>query len=186
MQPTLYTCPTACPSLPVPPPPPRQRLQLTGSQAFYLLINGRTMAGASMMLRDVYSSDKDDDGFLYCTYTSQEAFGWTLSSPGLDAPYIIPTVFYLLDWFAHCHFVCLHVYIPSVHVSPVFVRFVPASIVCVWTNLCLYVCVCVCVYMLTPYYTLSEFLNLCPIIIWDIEWYFVCFCSGSSKKIYDV
>ena len=53
----------------------RQRLQLTDSQAFYILINGRTMAGASMMLRDVYSSDKDEDGFLYCTYTSQEAFG---------------------------------------------------------------------------------------------------------------
>jgi microtubule-associated protein 1 light chain len=53
----------------------RRRLQLTDSQAFYILVNGRTMAGATMMLQDVYHSDKDSDGFLYCTYTSQEAFG---------------------------------------------------------------------------------------------------------------
>ncbi|CAI8025758.1 Microtubule-associated proteins 1A/1B light chain 3B [Geodia barretti] len=78
MMPTHGHHPVRSPSFLVHNLPPSiflQRLQLTDSQAFYLLINGRTMAGASMMLRDVYSSDKDDDGFLYCTYTSQEAFG---------------------------------------------------------------------------------------------------------------
>jgi len=53
----------------------RRRLQLSDTQAFYLIINSRSMASASMSLAEIYCTEKDDDGFLYITYASQEMFG---------------------------------------------------------------------------------------------------------------
>ena len=55
----------------------RRRLNLSETQAFYLIVNRRTMASASMTLAEIYRTDKDSDGFLYVTYASQEMFGWT-------------------------------------------------------------------------------------------------------------
>ena len=53
----------------------RKRLQLKDSQAFYLLINNRMIGNSSQLLADVYKTQKDEDGFLYITYASQEMFG---------------------------------------------------------------------------------------------------------------
>ncbi|GBM51807.1 Microtubule-associated proteins 1A/1B light chain 3C [Araneus ventricosus] len=53
----------------------RNRMHLGANQAFYLLINNRSIASMSKTVAEVYLESKDEDGFLYVTYASQEMFG---------------------------------------------------------------------------------------------------------------
>ncbi|XP_045181938.1 microtubule-associated proteins 1A/1B light chain 3C-like [Mercenaria mercenaria] len=53
----------------------RNRMSLNENQAFYLIINNKSISSMSMSLAEVYRDDKDEDGFLYMTYASQEMFG---------------------------------------------------------------------------------------------------------------
>nr|CAD7202380.1 unnamed protein product [Timema douglasi] len=54
----------------------RNRMQLGSTQAFYLLVNNRSMLSLSKTLAEVYNEYRADDGFLYLTYASQEVFGF--------------------------------------------------------------------------------------------------------------
>ena len=54
---------------------PRKRMQISESESFYLLVNRKALMSTSLTILEVYRSQRDDDGFLYMTYASQEMFG---------------------------------------------------------------------------------------------------------------
>ncbi|KAE8602063.1 hypothetical protein XENTR_v10013868 [Xenopus tropicalis] len=53
----------------------RNRMNLSATQAFYLLVNNKSLASMSLTMAELYRDHKDEDGFLYMTYASQEMFG---------------------------------------------------------------------------------------------------------------
>ena len=53
----------------------RNRMKLKSSQAFYLIINDKSFASLSTTMLELYREEKDEDGFLYMVYASQEMFG---------------------------------------------------------------------------------------------------------------
>ncbi|GLG93248.1 Microtubule-associated proteins 1A/1B light chain 3C [Gryllus bimaculatus] len=59
----------------------RNRMKLGSTQAFYLLVRNRSMISLSRTLAEVYSEYRDEDGFLYVTYASQEVFGSDNTGP---------------------------------------------------------------------------------------------------------
>lgn len=53
----------------------RNKLQLKPNQALYFIINNKSMVTMSKTIAEVHKENKDEDGFLYISYASQEIFG---------------------------------------------------------------------------------------------------------------
>uniref|UniRef100_A0A8C6IMP8 Uncharacterized protein n=1 Tax=Melopsittacus undulatus TaxID=13146 RepID=A0A8C6IMP8_MELUD len=51
------------------------RLSLASTQTFYLLVNNKGLPNLSITMQELYQDNRDEDGFLYLTYASQEMFG---------------------------------------------------------------------------------------------------------------
>ncbi|NXI68417.1 MLP3C protein, partial [Anseranas semipalmata] len=56
----------------------RTRLCLASSQTLYLLVNNKGLPNMTVTMQELYRDNKDEDGFLYLTYASQEMFGGSL------------------------------------------------------------------------------------------------------------
>ena len=53
----------------------KRRLKLSSEQAMYLLANDATLISTSSLMREVFERHRDDDGFLYVTYSIENTFG---------------------------------------------------------------------------------------------------------------
>ena len=54
-------------------------MQIGPTQAFYLIVNNKSMASLTRTIAEVHREAADEDGFLYMTYASQEMFGWSFN-----------------------------------------------------------------------------------------------------------
>jgi GABA(A) receptor-associated protein len=52
----------------------RKRLKIPGEKALFLFING-IIPSTSVLLSHIYDCYKDEDGYLYVTYTYENTFG---------------------------------------------------------------------------------------------------------------
>lgn len=52
----------------------RRRLQISQEKAIFLFCDN-IIPPTSLLIKAVYDTNKDDDGFLYCTYSGENSFG---------------------------------------------------------------------------------------------------------------
>lgn len=53
----------------------RSRMRIPPSKALFFLVNNRSMVALSKSLAEIYAENRNEDGFLYIYYASQEVFG---------------------------------------------------------------------------------------------------------------
>ena len=53
----------------------RKKIKLNHNEALYMFIDSRVLGTVSSLMVDIYNNHKDDDGFLYITYHSENTFG---------------------------------------------------------------------------------------------------------------
>ena len=53
----------------------RKRIKLPPEKAIFIFIDRATLAPTSALLSNVYEEHKNEDGFLYVTYSGQDSFG---------------------------------------------------------------------------------------------------------------
>ena len=52
----------------------RKRINIESHEALFVTINN-TLQSSNSLIEEIYNKYKDDDGFLYVTYTSENTFG---------------------------------------------------------------------------------------------------------------
>jgi hypothetical protein len=53
----------------------RKKIQLRRELALFVFVNGTDIISGDMLVSNVYENKKDEDGFLYMTYSEQEVLG---------------------------------------------------------------------------------------------------------------
>ena len=53
----------------------RKRIELTDAEALFVFVNESTLAPTSETIGSLYNKYKDEDGFLYMLYCSENVFG---------------------------------------------------------------------------------------------------------------
>ena len=53
----------------------RKRIKISNEESFFLFINDNILVSSSQTVSNVYSSYKNEDGFLYLTYCNENTFG---------------------------------------------------------------------------------------------------------------
>merc|ERR1739841_232829 len=53
----------------------RKRIKLPETGSLYFFVNGRYLLKGDTLMSDVYNTRKDNDGFLYITYTDETTLG---------------------------------------------------------------------------------------------------------------
>lgn len=53
----------------------RNRMSVKPSQAFFLMVNRKSLMSLSLTMSEIYQQECEKDGFLYMIYCSQEGFG---------------------------------------------------------------------------------------------------------------
>lgn len=53
----------------------RKKVELSETSALYLLINGKYTPSQSDTLGEIYDLHRDEDGYLYIVYTTENTFG---------------------------------------------------------------------------------------------------------------
>lgn len=53
----------------------RNRMKISHTKALFLLIDNRSMPSLSRTIAELYNDYRNEDGFLYITYASQDVFG---------------------------------------------------------------------------------------------------------------
>jgi len=53
----------------------RNRLEISSTESFFLFVSGKSLPSLSTSVAELYRDHSDEDGFLYVSYASQEAFG---------------------------------------------------------------------------------------------------------------
>jgi GABA(A) receptor-associated protein len=53
----------------------RKRIVLENDESLFLFINDTILPATSQILSSIYNEHKDEDGFLYITYCSENTFG---------------------------------------------------------------------------------------------------------------
>jgi len=53
----------------------RKRIKLVDTETLYFFVNENVLVNTSQSMFTIYNSHKDEDGFLYLTYCSENVFG---------------------------------------------------------------------------------------------------------------
>ena len=53
----------------------RKRIDIAKNEALFIFVNNRVLPPSSELVANVYSQYKDNDGFLYMQYNSENTFG---------------------------------------------------------------------------------------------------------------
>jgi len=53
----------------------RKRIKLNPEKAIYMFVNNQYLMPSSAIIQELYEKNKDEDGFLYISFSSENTFG---------------------------------------------------------------------------------------------------------------